>query len=69
MKPLTDKETEAFLLAADGLTIQEIADRLGVHRNSVKTRLESVKRKLGVERKRGLVLAAREWSAENRKAQ
>ncbi len=59
---LTEKEEEALLLAGDGLTIPQIAEKLGgVHPNTVKARLKSVRRKLNVDRKSGLVIAARRY--------
>ncbi len=45
---LTPRELEVARLAAEGLTRQEIAGRLNISENSVKTHLEHVYGKLGV---------------------
>lgn len=45
---LTERETDVLRFAADGLTNREIAGRLFVSVDTVKSQLESVYRKLGV---------------------
>ena len=49
--PLSAREREIALLAADGLGSQEIADRLVVSVRTVSNHLQSVYLKLGVNRR------------------
>ena len=51
---LTRRETEAAELAADGLTNKEIALRMHVSENTIKTMLRQVFRKLNIEKRREL---------------
>jgi DNA-binding CsgD family transcriptional regulator len=48
VEPLTAREREVALLAANGRSTREIADRLGVSTRTVETHLARVYRKLGV---------------------
>ena len=51
---LTRRQLEATALAADGLTNKEIAQRMNVSENTVKTMLRLAFRKLNVERRSDL---------------
>jgi len=46
--PLTEREEQVLALIAEGLTNQEIADRVFISINSVKTYIRSAYRKIGV---------------------
>jgi ATP/maltotriose-dependent transcriptional regulator MalT len=60
---LTERETQVFKLAGDGLSVQEIGDELGITANTVKTHLIHLRNKLGLGYKRELVKASREFFA------
>ncbi|UMG94605.1 LuxR C-terminal-related transcriptional regulator [Nocardioides sp. TF02-7] len=53
--PLTAREREVVLLAADGLTDKAIAARLGVAHRTVQTQVANARRKLGAENRRHLI--------------
>lgn len=53
--PLTDRELEAVELAADGLTVNAIANRLGVKAGAVQSRLKFARSKTGSVRTTALV--------------
>jgi DNA-binding CsgD family transcriptional regulator len=53
--PLTDREREIVLLAADGLTDKAIAARLGVAHRTVQTQIANARRKLGAESRSHLI--------------
>jgi DNA-binding CsgD family transcriptional regulator len=48
VEPLTAREREVALLAANGLTSKEIAARLYLSKRTVDTHLDRIYRKLGV---------------------
>ena len=48
IKPLTDRELEVLQLIADGLSRQEIATKLVLSLNTVKTHARNIYSKLGV---------------------
>ena len=58
---LTPREAEVLALITQGLTNQQIADRIYVSINSVKSYIRTAYRKIGVERRAQAVL----WGAEN----
>ena len=62
-RELTDKQAQAFRLAGDGLTMQEIGDSMGVSRSMAKDHIRAVRKKLGIQHKRELVVAARTYFA------
>ncbi|MDR2880385.1 MAG: LuxR C-terminal-related transcriptional regulator, partial [Azoarcus sp.] len=51
---LTPREFEAALLIGKGLSYQQIADKMCVSVNTLKTHLQSITRKSGVSRRKGL---------------
>ncbi len=60
---LTSKQEQAFRLAGDGLTFQEIGEAMGVSRSMAKDHIRCVRKKLGIAHKRELVLLARTYFA------
>jgi DNA-binding CsgD family transcriptional regulator len=48
VEPLTAREREVALLAANGRSSREVADHLGVSARTVETHLARVYRKLGI---------------------
>lgn len=60
VEPLTVRELEVLGLLAELLTTEEIAERLFVSVNTVRTHIRSVLRKLGVNRRNAAVRRARE---------
>lgn len=56
---LTDRELDVIRLAADGLSVQQIADRLFVSRETVKKHLSNIYGKLGVHAKMQAVAVLR----------
>ncbi len=57
--PLTGRERVVLANLADGLTLEEVAVRLFVTRNTVKSQVRSVYRKLGVSNRADAVAWAR----------
>ena len=58
VEPLTDREQEVLLLIVDGDSTETMSARLGVSRNTVRTHVQHVLRKLGVhERNKAVRLA------------
>jgi DNA-binding CsgD family transcriptional regulator len=57
-EPLTDREAEILRLAASGIAVGEIADRLCLSQNTVKTHLTHVYAKLGVRGRPDAIRAA-----------
>ncbi|MGC0423196.1 response regulator transcription factor [Embleya sp. AB8] len=57
---LTDREHESMFLAASGLTNEQIADRLGISRLTVKTHVNRAMVKLGAHDRAQLVIVAYE---------
>ena len=52
---LTPTEASLAMLLANGLTLDEASDELGVSRNTARTHLRAVFSKTGVSRQTGLV--------------
>lgn len=59
VEPLTDRELEVLRLMAEGLTYQEVADRLIVSVNTVRYHVKSLYSKLGVDRRLAALDTAR----------
>ncbi len=57
--PLTERETEVLRLVADGLSYQQIANRLSIVERTVKFHMQSVFDKLGLRRNRRRAMAVR----------
>jgi DNA-binding CsgD family transcriptional regulator len=55
---LTERERQVLMVAAEGLTARQIADRLGVRERTVTTHLGRIYGKLGVGTRLGAVRAA-----------
>jgi DNA-binding CsgD family transcriptional regulator len=55
---LTGRERELVLLLRDGLSNQEIADRLSISAGTVRTHLENIFEKLGVHTRTAAVARA-----------
>ncbi len=60
VEPLSEREIEVLHLIADGLSNQEIADRLVIAEGTVKKHIHNIFGKLGVRRRTQVVLRARE---------
>jgi len=60
IEPLSDRELDVLALMAEGLTNQEIADRLFISINTVKTHAKSLYGKLAVRSRAQATLRARE---------
>lgn len=58
---LTDREIEIFLLIGEGITTQEIAERLGISVKTVESHRENIKQKVGAENINELIRLAVEW--------
>lgn len=58
---LTPREAEVIALITQGLTNQQIADRVYLGLNTIKTYIRSAYRKIGVERRSQAVL----WGTQN----
>jgi DNA-binding CsgD family transcriptional regulator len=48
LSPLTQREVEVLTLAADGLAVRHVGERLGISHGTVKSHLEHIYGKLGV---------------------
>ena len=59
VEPLTDREQEVLNLLAEGLTYQEMADRLIVSINTVRYHVKSLYGKLGVDNRTAALDQAR----------
>lgn len=59
MDPLTQRQLDVLRLAADGLTNRQIADRLEIGPESVKTHLHQSYKKLGAHNRTHAVSLAR----------
>ncbi len=57
--PLTSREREALLLLAEGASTEEISERMGVARNTVRNHVQRVLEKLGARSKLEAVAIAR----------
>jgi DNA-binding CsgD family transcriptional regulator len=60
VEPLSKRETEVLALIAQGLSNEEVADKLFVSISTVKTHLINIYAKLGVERRTQAVARAQE---------
>ena len=58
--PLSDRELEVVALVADGLKYQEIADKLVVSLNTIRTHSKNIYSKLGVDSRTKAIDKARE---------
>lgn len=56
---LSDRERDVFMLLGEGLSNQQIAERLSIARSTVKRHVSSVLRKLNVESRRVAAALAR----------
>ena len=61
MKNLTERQLEVARLIADGYSNVEIGEKLGITARTVKALSDVVRRKLGVEKRREIVRALREY--------
>ncbi|MFO7633480.1 MAG: tetratricopeptide repeat protein [Caldilinea sp.] len=59
VEPLTDRELEVLRLLAEGLTYQEVADRLIVSVNTVRYHVKAIYGKLGVDKRLAAIERAR----------
>lgn len=57
---LSDREQEVFEAMAEGLSNKEIADKLFVSENTIKTHVSNILSKLGVKRRTQAILMAKE---------
>ena len=60
---ITERQEEVLALIVDGYTFGEIAERLGISERTVKSHSDLLRRKLGAERKRNLILLGRDYLA------
>ncbi len=58
--PLSPRETDVLLLLSEGLSNQEIADRLYISIHTVKTHTNHIFEKMGVKRRTQAILRGRE---------
>lgn len=56
---LTQRQYEVGKLVCENLTYDEIAERLGITRSTVKVHIDALRMKLGVEKKRHIPQAMR----------
>jgi DNA-binding NarL/FixJ family response regulator len=66
VQSLTDRELEVFELVGQGLSTQQIAERLFLSHKTIETYREHIKRKLNLANAAGLTRAAVLWLLENR---
>lgn len=57
--PPSPRQSEVLVLVGQGLTNQEIAERMGISPRTVKLQTDKMRAKFGVERKRDLIAVAR----------
>ena len=57
---MTQRQYEVGQLVCENLTYDEIAERLGISKSTVKVHLDALRSKLGVEKKRQIPKAMRE---------
>ena len=60
IKPLTPRENEVLILVAEGLSNQQIAERLVLSQGTIKKYLSSVYQKLNVHRRTQAIVRAKE---------
>ena len=60
-KGLSQREIEILTLVAAGYTNLEIAEKLGIHRNSVQSQLRDILKKISVPNRLQAIL----WAAKN----
>lgn len=58
---LTDHQRLILQLVAEGLTMQEIADRVGIGYETIRTHIDRLRRKVGVDNKTALAV----WAVKN----
>ena len=63
MPHLSPRERQVLILTAEGLSLPEIAERLGVSFHTAKSHSDQVRRRLGVKKRRHLITLAKfyEW--------
>ena len=66
VQSLTDRELEVFELVGQGLSTQQIADKLFLSHKTIETYREHIKRKLNLANAAGLTRAAVLWLLESR---
>jgi len=59
-EPLTDREQEVLLLMAGGLKYKEIADKLFISLNTVRSHVKAIYGKLGVNNRTQAIETARQ---------
>ncbi|HOJ63093.1 MAG TPA: response regulator transcription factor [Spirochaetota bacterium] len=64
---LSDRELEIFELIGEGLTTEEIADRLNISIKTVETYKSKIKDKLNLNNFTQLIKSAVEWNIKNKK--
>lgn len=62
---LTDREREVIVLIAAGCSNGEVAERLGIGSRTAKAHSDSIRRKLGVSRRRQIPAAFRVLTGED----
>lgn len=65
VESLSDRETETFELLGQGLTTEQIAERMKVAPKTVETYRTRIKEKLGLQSINKLIQAATQWVLEN----
>lgn len=64
--PPSPRQSEVLVLVGQGLTNQEIAERMGIGQRTVKQHCDKLRSKLGVARKRDLIPHAQRLGKEQK---
>lgn len=60
MRELTEKQSAVLRLVGDGLTVEEIAEKLEMNPRTVRSHVDNLRHKFRVDKKRELIAVARE---------
>lgn len=63
--PITDRQREVIALIAAGCSNEEVSERLGISPRTVKAHCDTLRQKLGVNRRRQIPLAYRSQTGDD----